>query len=243
MRKQKLPFASMWETDRGLEVLLLLLVLFIFAGRPLLAIAPEADLAIEILFSLILVSGVAATARGTTSSVVVTIFAVLNIIAGWSSWGTRLVWVREVHSGLSFAYCVLLAGIVLRRVTGRGEVTRHRIEGAVAAYLLLGLAWTFAYLLCNALLPGAFSGAVLSGSDGEDAFGRFLYFSFVTLTTVGYGDIAPAVPTTQMLAVSEALIGQLFPAILLARLVSMELHYRLIREQRRLAAEAEPSER
>jgi hypothetical protein len=66
---------------------------------------------------------------------------------------------------------------------------------------------------------------------------RLIYFSFVTLTTVGYGDMAPIHPLTRSLATLEALVGQLYPAILIARLVSLELHARLDREKR--ASEAE----
>ena len=80
--------------------------------------------------------------------------------------------------------------------------------------------------------PDSFTFGNAMLQQDPDSQGRFLYFSFVTLTTIGYGDITPTIATSEMLSVLEALVGQLFPAILLARLVSMELHHRILREQR-----------
>jgi voltage-gated potassium channel Kch len=109
--------------------------------------------------------------------------------------------------------------MVLTQVFRQGPVTFHRIQGAIAAYLLLGLAWANAYELIELARPGA-----LRFPDGGGPTPiRLIYFSFVTLTTVGYGDITPLHPTARSLAISEALVGQLFPAILIARLVSMEI--------------------
>jgi hypothetical protein len=87
----------------------------------------------------------------------------------------------------------------------------------VAAYLLLGLGWALAYELVALLDAGAFSGTGLAGSPRYP----FVYFSFVTLTTLGYGDVTPVHPVARSLAIAEGLTGQLYPAILLARLVSL----------------------
>ena len=110
-----------------------------------------------------------------------------------------------------------MALVVLGQTFRAGPVNVHRIQGAVAAYLLLGLAWALAYELVALLATGAFSGTGL----GEGERPQFVYFSFVTLTTVGYGDVTPVHPVARSLAVAEALTGQLYPAILLARLVSL----------------------
>jgi voltage-gated potassium channel Kch len=100
-----------------------------------------------------------------------------------------------------------------------GPVTRRRIEGAIAAYVLLGVTWAQAYEMVALAHAGAFAGRV----DDTGGFTGWLYYSFVTLTTVGYGDIVPVHPIARSLAVLEALTGQLYPAILLARLVSLEV--------------------
>jgi voltage-gated potassium channel Kch len=94
-----------------------------------------------------------------------------------------------------------------------------------AVFLLLGLAWTFAYTLVALGDPAAFSFPAAT-LNLQNLHARLLYFSTMTLTTVGYGDITPVNPVARSLAALEAITRQLFPVILLARLVSMELHYR-----------------
>jgi hypothetical protein len=133
---------------------------------------------------------------------------------------------------VSLVFCGVLALVVLVQVFREGPITAHRIRGAVAVYLLLGLGWAFAYRLVAIARPDAFAfPAGTAVAQGEDHTWRLVYFSFVTLTTVGYGDITAAHPVARSLVVCEALVGQLFPAILLARLVSMEIYHRQSRNR------------
>jgi len=120
----------------------------------------------------------------------------------------------------------LIVGVTLSIVTARavfavGKITYHRIVGAILLYLTIGL--VFVALFCFVALyePNAFSG-LGPLRDNLSVSGNFIYFSFVTLTTVGYGDIAPVHPMARALANVESIIGQLYPATLLARLVTLE---------------------
>ena len=113
-----------------------------------------------------------------------------------------------------------LSLVVGRAVFGRGRVTYHRIVGAVLLYLLIALAFMMLFSFVGASFDDAFRG--LTFEYDSALAGRLLYFSFVTLTSTGYGDIAPVHPLAQSLCSLEAIIGQLYPAILLARLVSLE---------------------
>jgi Na+/H+-dicarboxylate symporter len=117
---------------------------------------------------------------------------------------------------------IFFAIVVLSQVLKKGPITPHRIQGAIAVYLLLGFAWAHVYALIEYLSPGAFTGAV----SASGRFTSWMYFSFVTLATLGYGDIAPLHPIARSLATAEAITGQLYLAILIARLVSQELHHR-----------------
>lgn len=216
--------------ERWLEILLGLLVFFVFVGRPVVAEFPQADFTVEIMLTLVLASGVAATTH--RGGATIALLAALTIAVGWIAWGTRLDVVRGAHNAVAILYCLALAGYVLAEVFRATEVRRHQIEGAIAAYLLLGVAWSFAYNLAYLFRHDSFAFANPMVANDQQSEGRFLYFSFVTLTTIGYGDITPTTATTEMMSVLEALVGQLFPSILLARLVSMELHHRLLREQR-----------
>ena len=102
-----------------------------------------------------------------------------------------------------------------------GEITGHRVLSAVALYLNFGLLFATAYRLVWDLVPGALSG-IPAGIPSWKAYGSMLYFSLVTLTSVGYGDIVPVHPFARTLSNIEAIIGQLYPATLLARLITLE---------------------
>ncbi|MEO2168241.1 MAG: 3-deoxy-7-phosphoheptulonate synthase, partial [bacterium] len=97
------------------------------------------------------------------------------------------------------------------------------IVGGICVYLLLGLCFAISFMLIAELAPTAFSLAAELQWDAGDRKLDFLYFSFVTLTTLGYGDIAPHGDLAQMLCVAEALIGQLYLAVFVARLVAQHL--------------------
>jgi hypothetical protein len=102
-----------------------------------------------------------------------------------------------------------------------GRVTFHRVLGAIALYLNIGLMFAAVYRMIWYFIPNSLTN--IPGDAGWPAYGEILYFSFVTLTSTGFGDIVPAHPLTRMLVNVEAIIGQLYPATLLARLITLEL--------------------
>jgi voltage-gated potassium channel Kch len=117
---------------------------------------------------------------------------------------------------------MLFTAVVTGQVYRSGPVTYHRILGAVAVYLLLGLTWANAYAFLHQLRPDAFAGSFGEALNSQ----TWIYYSFVTLTTVGYGDITAVHPVARSLAIAEALTGQLYLAITLARLVSLHVSAR-----------------
>ena len=128
---------------------------------------------------------------------------------------------------LAAAWLVLattLGSLVARQVFAAGRVTYHRIVGAILLYLLIALAFVAFFVFVGQLVPKAFSGIVIG--DNAALASNLIYFSFVTLTSTGYGDIVPLHPIARSLCNLESIIGQLYPAILLARLVTLELEDR-----------------
>ena len=115
-----------------------------------------------------------------------------------------------------------LSVVVARAVFGAGRVTYHRVVGAVLLYLSIGLVFVALFGFVALSVPNAFTNLATLKGDFAIA-GNLIYFSFVTLTTTGYGDIAPLHPYARGLANVEAIIGQIYPATLLARLVTLEL--------------------
>ncbi len=102
-----------------------------------------------------------------------------------------------------------------------GAVTVHRVLGAIALYLNLGLMFGTLYRLIWYFIPNSLTN--IPGNADWQAYGTILYFSFVTLTSTGYGDVTPVHPLVRTLANVEAIIGQLYPATMLARLITLEL--------------------
>jgi hypothetical protein len=135
-------------------------------------------------------------------------------------------WLTVGDTLLTLFSLSLLIYIVFLQIKREGPVSAHRIRGAIAEYLLIGLLFAFLYSLIAELAPDAFtipaSSAGLPGLNPD----AFYYFSIVTLTTVGFGDITAIHPFVRSLVMIEALIGQLYPTILIARLVTMELETR-----------------
>jgi hypothetical protein len=102
-----------------------------------------------------------------------------------------------------------------------GLVTVHRVLGAIALYLNIGLMFATVYRLIWYFIPNSLTN--IPAGTGWQADGTILYFSFVTLTSTGLGDIVPVHPVVRTLVNLEAIIGQLYPATLLARLITLEL--------------------
>ena len=130
----------------------------------------------------------------------------------------------KLLDGLSWLIAGLtLSAVVARAVFAPGKVTSHRIIGGIFLYLIIGQIFAALIGLVTLLEPNAVTN--LEPLNNNFA-GNLIYFSFVTLTTTGYGDIVPLHPYARGLANIEAVIGQLYPATLLARLVTLELESR-----------------
>lgn len=115
----------------------------------------------------------------------------------------------------------MTAAIAVHAIVQPGPVDRNKIIGALCVYLLIGIAWAELYHLLYAYDPGSFSG--VDQQQGYALSWRFMYFSFVTLTTLGYGDVLPLTIYSQTLTVMETVIGQFYLAVLVAALVSAYL--------------------
>jgi hypothetical protein len=120
---------------------------------------------------------------------------------------------------------ITLGVVVARAVFAPGRVTFHRVVGAVLLYLCIGLVFVSLFCFVDLGERNAFNG-LPPLRDNLALVGNLIYFSFVTLTSVGYGDIVPVHPFARGLSNVEAIIGQLYPATLLARLVTLELEHR-----------------
>jgi len=214
-----------WQDDHGLGILLAFIAVNIFVIGPLRDIGFLGHISLGIAFGLILVSGIFATARSLPVAIFFAAVALFTQVVHWITWEDPNHWLALPDAIASLVATALLTGIVAVQVFREGPVTIGRINGAITVYLLVGLMFSFAYTATRLLVPNAFAMTTPLPNDSA-ATSSFLYFSLSTLTTVGYGDIVAVYPLARSLANLESLIGQMFPAVLLARLVSMELYYR-----------------
>jgi voltage-gated potassium channel len=144
-----------------------------------------------------------------------------------------LLWINEfnlVHFStrvMNLLLCVYLALLVysfLQYIFRTKRVDVNLISASLCLYLIIGLLWGTVYWLIEAYIPGSFGGDVLAASgSASESLHHFYYFSYITLTTVGYGDILPLTKGATSLCQTEAIIGQFFTAVLVARLVGIEV--------------------
>ena len=216
VRSRKLPFA-----DRALTIMVCLIVVDVFLVRPLIEVA------------------------GASRHWAFLVVAVVMLAGGMVIWGN--LWITDlfvasgiacigariglVYGGdpeleaasyvLAAANFTILAYLIARRVFAPGKVNIHRIQGAVAVYLLGGLVLAQLLLFVSQTYPGAF--LLLGQPVTHEQIGPSInYFSFVTLTTLGFGDITPVHPLARSFTLLGAVFGTLYPAILIGRLVSLE---------------------
>jgi hypothetical protein len=149
------------------------------------------------------------------------------LVARWwvhFSQNPPLLLIGFVFGGLFFAFVAIA---LLARILREDKVSMNTIYGAICVYLLIGISWGFLYALTEFLHPGSFVVASISAPEPvalQTPFNDTLtYFSFATLTTLGYGDITPTAAPARTLAYLEAIVGQFYMAILVARLIGLHI--------------------
>jgi hypothetical protein len=221
------PVFPFWVEDRGLSFFLAFLIIAtIFV--PMVTLSRFGRIGIGLMFALMLFSGAVATVRKTIVMYLVIALTVLEFAAdlvvefkpSFGHWG----W----DTALKISGLAILVVMTLRQTFRPGPVSVHRVMGGVTAYLLIGLTWAFGYKLLMEERPDAIHFQTFIGGIPTSEPSRLIQFSFSTLTSVSYGDTYPVHRIARSLATAEALIGQLYPAILIATLVGMALQSRSV---------------
>ena len=191
------------------------LLLTLAAGPTLDALVPHHN-ALQLLLALNLVAAIASVAREHDMRIPIMLgisFAVARVAQA----AVGVPGMLGVSEGLWLIGIVLAMVTTVRHAFGRGAVDAERIFAALDAYLLAGLLFGVAYWMLDALWPGSFGGTAPGALDASHA----IYFSFVTIATLGYGDVTPVSEPARGLAIVEGVSGQMYLAVLVARLVSL----------------------
>ena len=178
----------------------------------------QIDFILNIFITLLLISCIHALSISHHEAIVACLVIIPAIFMDWIGVfvdNRRVEIIVDIYKIMAFSYvCYGLLRYALRA----GVVDREKIAAAVNVYLFLGLIWRDLYSLVGILIPGSYNSELLTQTD-------FLYYSFVTLSTLGYGDVLPVAGPAKALAYIEAIIGQLYLTILVARLVGLHIAY------------------
>lgn len=204
---------------------LLLSLFLLLVAHPLLSGVLDSSLAYDLLVTVVFLAAFVALFTDSYLRVPAILLGLPTLAGNWMSYAVPSL--PHFPGAVVFHTCATLflaftVGVVLRDIYRKEKVTADSICGALCGYVLLGLAFGHLFWLVEAVKPGSFrlsSDLVAQFQDDNLRYPLLTYFSFVTLTTAGYGDIVPAHSSSRWLAAVEAILGQLYLACLIAELV------------------------
>ncbi len=194
------------------------LLLFIVV-TPFLDIIPHSELIQAVILTFVLLSAVFVVAADSRTLIAAAALAAPAFVGKWANYFRPDIVPAEVFLAATFVFVAFVVLSLFHFILRAVHVDIQVLAVAASNYLMIGLLWMFIYLFLAAVQPGAFQ---VTASDGGrmDSFNA-LYFSFVTLCTVGYGDITPMSKQARMLAILEATTGVFYVTIVIARLVAL----------------------
>lgn len=208
--------------------LLLVVLLSLYAVVPFLEGRWFADL----VGTAVTIFAVASVSEKRGLLAVFSLLAVAIIAGTWyAHWFPGYSVALSVHF-LGVLFLALVVGAILTHVFRSTHITRETITGAICAYLLIGSMWAHVFSIVENVSPGSFADNSIEANAASgpepmrDQADRFTYFSFVTLTTLGFGDMTPLSRPARNLTALEAIFGQLYLAVLIARLVGQAQQYK-----------------
>jgi Ion channel len=218
------PTSNIWKNDQGFIWMLVVTVLSLITTQLSEGIIWESKLIVRVgffFFTILAVRASALSALGkSTGYAIATALLLIAITMIWSETS----WLILLYTICSTGYMIFIIALVVNQIFTGATITVNKILGGVATYILIGHVWASLYVTIYIINPTSF----LHGGElieHGDALKHLSYFSFVTLTTIGYGDIIAAGTMARILAMLEGLIGQLFPAIFIAKLVSLQIEH------------------
>jgi len=171
-----------------------------------------------LVFSCLLVIGVWSLRGGGRHFTVGIAFVIVGVVLNVLAVSMPAQFLQQASILALIGFMVVAITFTMKQIAFSNEINTNRIIGAICVYLLLGVIWAMAYTIIEMVSPGSFAGFSPIDDLGWDS--EWLYFSFVTMTTLGYGDILPVSATARGFAYMQAIVGQFYIAVLVAGLVS-----------------------
>lgn len=201
-----------------LASLLLIFLLYPFVQRNVLGVR-----LLDIVLSAILLAGIYAVSQKKQLFTIALVLALPTLAIHWSKYFISDPFEFFVGECMTALFFIFTGSIILTHVFRDDEVTTNKIAGAICVYLLIGLTWGIVFALIEDYQPGSFLIGHVEVASMEEKIPQMMYYSFVNLTTLGYGDITPLSPPARTFSIVEAIIGQLYLVVLVARLVGLHI--------------------
>lgn len=221
MKKEKkyLVFNRFWTRESGLSGMLILLCVMHFLLIPIFGNYSFFMIVLNIFWMLFLTAGIFALSKDRKQALLFSIIPFLFIVFSWISAFKPSPFTVVIDLILSIITFILLIILVLLKVFEPGPISPHRVIGSIVVYMLIANLFAIAYLFFYEHIIDSFQ-ITLPPFESNSLEANFMYFSYVTITTTGFGEIVPLHPIVRSLVQVEAIIGVLYPVILIGRLVS-----------------------
>jgi hypothetical protein len=209
---------SRWPWIRHPFIFLLVMLFLLLAVTPFLEGFARLRFLFNAFLSAVLVSAVYALSQKIRNLAIAALLAIPMLISIWTQYLVKSEAIFLIGRICGACFIAFTIFHILQNIFHEQDVTKDTIAGAAAVYLLFGLMWSFLYGVLEHIEPGSFA---ISEAQTLGERNIFIYYSFVTITTLGYGDIMPVTYIASSLAVMEAVVGQLYLVVLVAWLVGM----------------------
>jgi len=221
MKKQKKVrlLNRLWSQESGLSGMIIILAIMQFVLIPMFGSYSSFMILLNIFWMLFLFAGIFSLATSNKQAVLISIIPILFVIFSWINVFIKTPFVLVVELILSICTFSLLIILVLKKVFEPGPITAHRIIGSIVIYMLMAQLWTVVYVFFYEHISGSFQ-LTMPPFESNSLQANFLYFSYVTISTTGFGEILPLYPLARALVNLEAIFGVLYPVVLIGRLVS-----------------------
>ena len=216
------------EWSKGKFIKLLISILLLLIGSAFLGATPLSGVVFCVLLNIVMLVFLVTIGQQRTVLMPGLVIVVPTIILSWVGYATNSYSVLLGHDVLIVSFCIFAAYQVICDVLDDRQVTQDTILGAVCAYLLAALAWAYVYSMIQLVDAGSICFVTTNAGNGKllpgpSSFYDDIYFSFVTMTTLGYGDLIPISAPARTAAYLQAVFGQFYLAVLVARLVALHI--------------------
>ncbi len=215
------------QVQIGRFLFLLIALILMLALRPFLEGFVRIAYLMDIFFTAIYLSAVYAVSQKRGIFIIAIFTAVLTVVLLWLTRLTNITSFGIAGNIIGALFFAFTAIMIIDYLFREDKVTGEMIMGAVCVYFLMGLIWAFVFSTMEILQPGSFK--IAQGLVNKPALA---YYSYVTLTTLGYGDITPISSPARSLSLLEAMMGQLYLAVLVARLVGLHISQSMMKKSR-----------